>query len=83
MREIGKTIRRADSYPYLTLVALITEQDTAKEEFRSGPFSVIFESQAPHWTDAPPTHSATGDPLVDKWERQIAAGIDPDLDEEI
>lgn len=23
----------------------------------------------------------TGDPLVDKWEREVAAGLEPDLDE--
>lgn len=29
------------------------------------------------------TAHTTGDPLVDKWEREIAAGQDPDLDEEL
>jgi hypothetical protein len=29
------------------------------------------------------TAHKTGDPLVDKWEREIAAGGTPDLDEEL
>lgn len=29
------------------------------------------------------TPHKTGDPLVDKWEREIAEGRDPDLDEEL
>jgi hypothetical protein len=75
-RATGRLAKPAHDYPLGTLLALLTEQksaaDLAEQQETFG--------EAPHWTEEPEIVT-TGDPLVDKWERELAMGQTPDLDE--
>lgn len=74
----GRPARPIDEYDQITLLALFFEAEEAKKEQDR----IRSRSTVSHWTEEEPL-VLTGDPLVDKWEREIAAGRDPDLDEEL
>lgn len=64
----GEPPGHPDDYHPLVLVALLGYAKTALEQIRR-------EAEAAAW-ERP---RVTGDPIVDEWERQIAAGEDPDF----
>lgn len=67
-------------YDPITLLALLQDRKIAIEETEV--IRAELMSQKHHWTADPEPVKVTGDPLVDKWEREIATGKTPDLDEE-
>jgi hypothetical protein len=68
--------RPIDEYDSLSLQALLLHKDDALKE--GDRIAAEFKK---HVKEEEPIE--TGDPLIDKWEREFAAGEDPDLDEEL
>lgn len=77
----GRPAKEIDEYDELTLWALLTETKTAKDEWEK--IRVEAQSAQKHWTEPIEITETTGDPLIDKWEQEIARGRVPDLDEEL
>jgi len=73
----GRPARSIDDYDLTTLAALTVELDTAKKEWER----MSHEADIRHWTSPAPEIVDSGDPLIDKWERAIAEGRVPNLDE--
>lgn len=79
VRATGKLARDPFDYPLISLVALLVERKTVQSHAMRETFGDVRDE--PHWTEGAPDIGSTGDPLIDKWERELAAGIEPDLDE--
>lgn len=75
----GKLARSANEYDDITLIAILQEQETAKDHIEV--VKTLKMQEDAHWTDSPKPIHVTGDPLIDKWERELAQGKVPDLDE--
>lgn len=71
-QKTGSPPRRLDDYDPQTLRALLAHSDAIAKQIQH----IAAQSADPN---AP---VITGDPLIDKWERELAEGKTPDLNEE-
>lgn len=69
---------RMDSLTTEQLQQLAGIEDMLEEGQHTSLVGLTAEESADVWSTA----NVTGDPLVDKWEQEIAAGLTPDLNEE-
>lgn len=85
-KKTGKPPKEYEDYDPLSLIALLVEADKLLSPEDEDEDETNFKQE--HMV-GPPTLGKlkygkaykTGDPLVDKWEQEIAAGLDPDLNE--
>ena len=88
-KKTGKPPKKYEEYDTLTLIALLVETEKLLSDDNSE------DHEPTHFHKehgvGPPTLGKlkygkayrTGDPLVDKWEAELAAGLTPDLNETI
>jgi hypothetical protein len=69
---------RMDSLTTEQLQQLAGIEDMLEEGQHTSLVGLTSEESADVWSTA----NVTRDPLINKWEREIAAGMTPDLDEE-
>ena len=83
-RKIGTPPKDYGSYNYLTLIGMLVDMENIIEEESKKESSTTFDQS---YRIGPPTLGPaewdkaykTGDPEVDRWEQELAAGLIPDL----
>jgi hypothetical protein len=81
LKKTGSPARRFEDYDPLTLQALLYHWDSAIEHMALRGLEDDEAKQVQRQARRKYRQAeSTGDPLVDEWEREIAAGRVPDLD---
>lgn len=83
-RKIGRLPKEYEDYNYTSILAMLIEMEKIVEEEFEKEHGTVFDQA--HRIGPPTLGSAkwdkaykTGDPEVDRWEQELAAGLMPDL----